>query len=103
MNRFPHTVTVYGSADSTRINGNWVKGGDLPQALLQGRYETQTNATMVGADGAVIKINGILYMPPTVPELKVGAQVVVMSGAEQKAKGVVRQFDRTRVNARVWL
>lgn len=104
MVRHPHTVTVNGAAVSTLDdNGNWIAGSPDDALVLVGRYEPQTNAAISGTDGSIIKVNGIVYLPQTAPKLNIGASVVVMNGAEQVAKATVKQFERSQINARIWL
>lgn len=103
MTRFPHTVIIGSNADSTYVNGEWITGTPNDLMSLDGRFEAKPNETVVGVDGSAIKIKGIVYMPPSVPLLQEGMALTVMDGVEERAKGTVKQFDRTRVNARAWL
>lgn len=102
VTQYPHTITVtILTANAVRdALGNWIQPAVEPaEYQVECRAEPNGNRMVVLADGSMIQVAFIVYLPLTAPDIPADTLVSISNGA----KGKVKQFYRGQLNCRLWL
>lgn len=104
VKRFPHTLVVTVSANSTQDEeGHWTEGAPSTKQFVC-RWEANSGGQVIKAsDGSQIVFEGTVYLKALDKVIVTGAQVEIKNGSLLIAKGSVKNCAPGQLNARLWL
>lgn len=105
VTQYPHTISftvITGSVKDSQ--GDWSTGTPSMSPEYNCRFEIGSgNAFFQSTDGEKIYFNGIVYMGSNIPDIPLGAMVIIKEGDKVLSNSKVLRHSVGQLNKRAWL